>query len=332
MQNALPCICYHSVGTSDGHSIDTFEKHLRYLRDHGFKTLTAKQLSTIIDNRSFPANQKSCVLTFDDCHLSNWLYVIPLLDKYDMHGIFFCITDFIDFSSTSKRNIIDGVESKSLATAFKQATQERDFSNFMNYSEINSTVKDYGMDVFSHSASHKACLLSIQKTHTPQPEHWSVPGLLQPAGIKLPDTCLFKTGSAYANNGIKLSSIRLDDGQLSYEFSSESERKSLCEHDFKKSYDIIKQITGVESDQLFCYPWGQHDELTKECLKNAGYKGAFILSNDQNVSPINCYAVNRFCIGTNRKLPFFMLRIFLQTNKHVGIIERFLRSIMKIVN
>ena len=94
MPHSIPVLCYHNVSQADGHTPQRFEEHLAAIRDAGFRTIGALELLRALRG-DIPVAPKTCVLTFDDCHLSNWTLAAPLLAKYSMTGVFFCVTDFI---------------------------------------------------------------------------------------------------------------------------------------------------------------------------------------------------------------------------------------------
>ena len=104
MPHSIPVFCYHNVSQADGHTPQRFEEHLVAIQGAGFRTSSARELLRALRG-DIPVPAKTCVLTFDDCHLSNWTVAAPLLAKYSMTGVFFCITDFI--GSGAKRPQVD---------------------------------------------------------------------------------------------------------------------------------------------------------------------------------------------------------------------------------
>lgn len=97
----IPVLMYHDVkdipASSDGNIItkDQFEAQLRYLKDHGFTTLTVAEFIDAYNNKiNIP--KKSVLLTFDDGFQSIKTIVSPLLKQYDMHATSFIIGSYID--------------------------------------------------------------------------------------------------------------------------------------------------------------------------------------------------------------------------------------------
>lgn len=84
----VPIIMYHAV--SDVQSIQgeyvissaEFENDLKYLADNGYTTVFVEDIVNFVNgNGSLP--EKPIVLTFDDGYYNNYLYVFPLLKKYN---------------------------------------------------------------------------------------------------------------------------------------------------------------------------------------------------------------------------------------------------------
>ena len=85
----IPIIMYHAV--SDVSSIQgdyvissqEFENDLRYLKGEGYKTIFINDIVNFVSgNGKLP--DKPIVLTFDDGYYNNYLYVFPLIKKYNM--------------------------------------------------------------------------------------------------------------------------------------------------------------------------------------------------------------------------------------------------------
>ena len=72
-------------------SAGTFERHLAYLREHGFRTVTMEDVLNHMRGDSL-LRGKCVVLTFDDGDESVYRYAYPLLEKYGMRGTIFVIT------------------------------------------------------------------------------------------------------------------------------------------------------------------------------------------------------------------------------------------------
>ena len=72
-----------------------FESHLKYLTDAGYHVITLDDLLyALTQGRELPT--KPIILTFDDGYEDNYTNAFPLLQKYDLVGHFFVISDFVN--------------------------------------------------------------------------------------------------------------------------------------------------------------------------------------------------------------------------------------------
>jgi peptidoglycan/xylan/chitin deacetylase (PgdA/CDA1 family) len=72
-----------------------FESQLKYLIDAGYHAITLDDLLyALAQGRELPA--KPVILTFDDGYEDNFTNAFPLLQKYNMVGHFFIISDFVN--------------------------------------------------------------------------------------------------------------------------------------------------------------------------------------------------------------------------------------------
>ncbi|MCC6483571.1 MAG: polysaccharide deacetylase family protein [Armatimonadetes bacterium] len=88
-------ICYHEICAAPRNDMETtpenFEGQLRYLKQHGYRTLSMDQLVAHVRG-VHPAPEKSVVLTFDDGYEGVYRYAYPLLKRYGFHAVVFLVT------------------------------------------------------------------------------------------------------------------------------------------------------------------------------------------------------------------------------------------------
>lgn len=95
-------ILYHDIDTSDRPTekldlasketvarLKEFEIHMAYLYSKGYNVLSLDQYLKI--RKAGTVSDKMIVLTFDDGHISNYLYALPILQKYSFSATFFVI-------------------------------------------------------------------------------------------------------------------------------------------------------------------------------------------------------------------------------------------------
>ncbi|NLF79488.1 MAG: polysaccharide deacetylase family protein [Chloroflexi bacterium] len=89
----VPVFTYHSVAdaaTPDAVSLAAFERHMRYLAENGYHTLSADELHDhLVESRPIP--RKTVVITFDDGRATLWTAAFPLLQQYAMRAVCFLI-------------------------------------------------------------------------------------------------------------------------------------------------------------------------------------------------------------------------------------------------
>jgi peptidoglycan/xylan/chitin deacetylase (PgdA/CDA1 family) len=95
----VPIMMYHRVDYTEIPRTDTvspenFQKHMDYLRDHGYHILRLEELIDGI-KKGKVFHKKSVVLTFDDGYENNFRYAFPLLKKYQFPATIFISPDFI---------------------------------------------------------------------------------------------------------------------------------------------------------------------------------------------------------------------------------------------
>lgn len=103
-----------------------FEAMLKYLRDNGYHTITAKDLWWSIDQTAgLPS--KPVMLTFDDGYADTYSVVMPLLRAYGMTGTFFVTVNLVDRAGYISRDQV-------------------------------RALADAGMDVESHAMDHTSMM------------------------------------------------------------------------------------------------------------------------------------------------------------------------------
>lgn len=107
IRQQVPIFMYHEVADAatlaalagriqQGYVVtrDTFEQHLRALRELGCRSLDLSQLTQWI-RAGTPIPERSVVITFDDGFHGNHALALPLLEKYGFSATFFVATNRI---------------------------------------------------------------------------------------------------------------------------------------------------------------------------------------------------------------------------------------------
>jgi poly-beta-1,6-N-acetyl-D-glucosamine N-deacetylase len=95
----VPIIMYHDIRADKQVFFDVtpqeFENQLRQIKKHNLNPISLGQLITHLQT-GIPLPGKPILLTFDDGYLGHYLYVYPLLKKYNFPAVFSIYTDKID--------------------------------------------------------------------------------------------------------------------------------------------------------------------------------------------------------------------------------------------
>jgi len=124
----IPVLIYHEIAT-DGRppgetviSLESFEAQMRWLADHGYRTLSMAELVAVVAGRA-PMPARAVVLTFDD-GWKNVLNAVPVLERHHMKASFWIIAG---------KGIGD---------------------DYMTWSDVEALGRHPGFNVESHTMSH----------------------------------------------------------------------------------------------------------------------------------------------------------------------------------
>lgn len=93
-----PILMYHYVNDEEplksklGISPKTFERQMRFLREHKYNILSLDELADLIKNKK-KMPPKTVAITFDDGYLDNYTNVFPVLKKYRIPATIFVVVD-----------------------------------------------------------------------------------------------------------------------------------------------------------------------------------------------------------------------------------------------
>lgn len=301
---SVPVFCYHNVSDVDGHTPALFEAHLRAIRDAGFRTIGARDLLEYVQGKRSLAGP-SCVLTFDDGHLSNWLVVAPLLRKYGMTGVFFALTDFT--VPGPARTFASAPALAAMPESFCRALSG-DPSQFMNESELKALVQDFGMEVQAHGRRHQGAFRSLRpQGGVGSRGHWAAQGIYPAPAPGLP---CFDVGSALVYDGFWPTA---DARGLFFRLRPAAERRAFCRAEFQESLARLKTLNGG-GPQLFCWPWGQFDGVSEEELRASGFAGAFSLERGPNAPGTDPFRLKRIGVGKKKSPAWIRARLAMYGN------------------
>ncbi len=137
----LPIIMYHHILKDSkkwGKYVISpleFEDDIIYLKKEGYTTIVMKDLIDYVYNKK-QLPLKPIMLTFDDGYLSNYEYILPILEKHDCKAVISVVGEFIE------RNTEECISN----TAY----------SYMNWDQIKELVNSPYIEIQNHSYSmHK---------------------------------------------------------------------------------------------------------------------------------------------------------------------------------
>ena len=149
---------YHHINLHSGDTVtvtpEVFSEQMDFLAQKGYKTLSADELLAFI-NGEVSFRQKAVAITFDDGWFDNYLYAVPVLNKYQFKATFFVITARVD--TASKQRIQDWKDIPDHENA-KQLIQNGDAERVvLDWNMIKELTKSDLFRFHSHTVTHQRC-------------------------------------------------------------------------------------------------------------------------------------------------------------------------------
>lgn len=168
MKNNIPIIYYHSVAPSKNPKwfreyltleLKYFEEHLKYFKKNSYKHIFLKDLvngsedpDIHQDDKRHRANKVVC-LTFDDGYLDNFIYVYPLLKKYNAKATIFVNPVFVDKRAIVRKTLEDQWNNKA-------SLNEMNNWGFLSWDEMRLMEQSGYVDIQSHTLTHTKYFVS----------------------------------------------------------------------------------------------------------------------------------------------------------------------------
>lgn len=227
----IPVVMYHRVikdkSESGVHGIyvttEQFEKHLKYLKENNYQTITFKDLTNNKYKQRFNKGNKFVILTFDDGYEDNYTYAYPLLKKYGFKSVIFLVSNlnYNKWDVDSKQN------------------PEKQF-DLMNFDMIKE-MEEYGIEFGGHTKTHpKLSAIPLDKAATEILESKSI--LEKKLGHKLVS---FAYPYGLLNDQVK--DIVANSG---YEFAVATDSGDIC---FSEDLFKIRRIGIFSTNSLFTF-------------------------------------------------------------------------------
>ena len=156
--SSIPVLMYHHVNPHKGDMFtvtpEVFEGQMAYLAKAGYKALSLDELFAFIKG-DLDLKQKAVVITFDDGWLDNFIYALPVLEKYKLRATMFIVTDWIEKSSEKSNGIPAFIPTNEESKALVRKGQAQKV--VLTWELIGKMTASGLIDFFSHTKSHLNC-------------------------------------------------------------------------------------------------------------------------------------------------------------------------------
>ena len=146
-----------------------FEAVVRKLSRSGYKFILLDDYIRLRKDDSAASHRKYVCLTFDDGYLDNYVFVFPILKKYQARGTIFVNPSNVQ-RETITRSTLDDLSKN------RKGLKELDFLGYCNWAELAVMDRSGFIDIQSHALSHtKICAgTKIREFHHPEAK-WLYP-------------------------------------------------------------------------------------------------------------------------------------------------------------
>jgi len=283
----IPVLKYHRVTpfVKDSISIhpDDFEQHLILIKKLSYKSLFMPEIFDIIYKKGhIPSNK--IAITFDDGFFDNWLYVFPLLKKYQIKATIFITTDFINNLALRSLNpqTLSLVKTKTSDCFKKTLLGVKD--NFLSWEEI-FVMQDSGLvDFQSHTTSHKHVFCNRKPIGKLIKDGRYSYYLLSALKRGKEGTAIFPTGESIITRAYLPYSNRYE--------SKKGYRKRIFKEIFQSKLIIEKQLS--KPCDFLAWPWGAYNATAIKLAKKVGFKMLMTTKTGSNSIFTRFFDIKRF--------------------------------------
>ena len=326
--NLIPHLCCHSVAPYRDlrwyRSFLTIELYLfegliKYLKKHNYTFLNYDEYLFQKNNNTDRRSRLIC-LSFDDGYLDNYVFVHPLLKKYDIKATIFVSPEYVQDRNVVRQTLED-------VWAGRCKMDDLDSLGFLSWEELKIMQRSGCFDVQSHTMTHTKYFVSDKITdfHNLHSDYlYPVSNVfpeLKPYYITDPKfiyllpfgTPFFEAKSSvvarkifinqqFVDECVDLLKLKPDSDFVFTESFSKIERLYKS---YKESNTLIKEIETeneqqkrvryeiVESKKIIeeklkkpvyhcCWPHGVYDDFSLKTALEAGYKTTSIYYNPRN--------------------------------------------------
>lgn len=363
---SVPVLLYHHINyDNDVLSIspETFEAHLKYLKEEGYVSIDDEELAQYLINGKKDW-EKAVVITFDDGYLDTWVWAYPLLKKYGFKALLFLVTWNVEEEESLGFNLDDVYSGKinmeklpkceaqfAIIDGYKQKQESK-----LCWSEVRFMDKSGIIKVLPHSKMHQKVYASDNLIGFNRPRE-KLSFFDDVRGDKRYGTLEFDKKPEYAFNEFipdrQLNDILhkyvVDNGYLEFfkrEHYKEELEKIVSSYKQEKGkigvfetnnerYLRVLQDLKITKGELeseikrktvsFAWPWGAYDEISIKAATDAGFKYLFTTKIGANAIGGNVLEIKRFRIWKS-DLSWFKSRIQMYSSSFLAKVYSYLKK------
>jgi poly-beta-1,6-N-acetyl-D-glucosamine N-deacetylase len=253
---------------------ECFSDHLSWLRENKFESIPLGSLLHYLKGEEVLIPERPIVITLDDGSIENYTIAYPLLKQYQFTGTVFAPTaqKYIrksgkDWWEEIEEKDILKIESHSHTHSLIFVSDRMEDFYIGKTPNLEPYVKGldrrYGAPIFGLGYE------LVSQRFIPKKElmDWCVGYVKKQGGV-----VFFKREDWKEN----LSQVSLKYGEDRGHYETKEEKEKRISEELKMAKTIIQETLGNGKEvRFFAYPFGAYDSDLIECLKEAGYNGAF---------------------------------------------------------
>jgi hypothetical protein len=276
---------------------DVLAPRLRYLRENGYRTLRADELSAVARKRR-PVGDREVALCFDDAWTTVWTDAAPLLRELDLTAIVYAIP-----GRMTGRDVCRPVDSG----------RQADGPPFMTWAELGQLQSEGVIDVQSHTWAHAMVFTSPRPIDFVKPGYEKGPLLNRPllshaTGLQFvdpsdlgaplyeqrsrmsdgPRVCVSRDGHQASMDTVRAAGgaaffeqsdwrqklERITAQHLDATTESAADHQRAIEHELDRSRSELNARLHTQSVRHVCLPWGVSGRRTTAALERLGFDSA----------------------------------------------------------
>ncbi len=253
----VPAFLFHNTPTN-------FEELLKVIEKTKVHTYRFNEIYDLY-LQHIHVKENSCLLTFDDGYVDNYLIAFPLLKKYKIKA-----TIFINTASIGHNPV------------------------YLNWNQIQEMYKSGLVDFELHSHRHASVFIDTKVIRSATEADLKDENLqyLYRNELKLGDP-IFKTRSGYSERAIRFEDqFYLNRDLSAIRFETDEEAVERITEDVSLNKELIESHLNKEA-HFFCWPYGHRSEFGKQIIKKTGIVGFVSTKKGTNPRRINLECILR---------------------------------------